>query len=110
MIRYSPIGLIVAALFLLLGPHDWLNTAERPSHTAPLASPVTPILPDANSLGDQPRRSMVDAVQTKQGWLVRVEHGLPLRYDLIVIPLIIAAGWYVRRQARGEAAPGPLDD
>lgn len=97
MIRYSPIGIVLAIVFILLGPHDWFVSPNRSAHIQASPSALSTVLPDVNSVGDQPRRGMVDAVQTKQGWVVRTASGLTLRYELFVGAMLLIFGWPLRK-------------
>jgi len=97
MIRYSPIGIALAILFLLFGPHDWFLASNRADHAQASPSALSSVLPDANSVGDQPRHSMVDAVETRQGFMVRTASGLQFRYELLVMGLLLVFGWPIRK-------------
>ncbi len=98
MVRYSPIGILLLIVFVVFGPHDWFFASNRSQHTQVPPSAISSVLPDANSVGDQPRHGMVDAIETKQGYIVRTESGLPLRYDVLVMILVLAY-WAYRKMA-----------
>lgn len=100
MIRYSPIGLVVAFIFVVFGPHNWFLASDRAQHTQVAQSALSSVLPDASTIGDQPRRGQIDAVETKQGYVVRVESGIRLRYDIIVGILLLLFAWPIRKMAR----------
>lgn len=111
MIRYSPIGIVVAILFILFGPHVWFFASDRANHTQVSQTAVSSILPDANSVGDQPRHSMVDAVETKQGWVVRTASGLQLHYELVGLGFLLVFGWPMRKYllSRRQDPPDGVD-
>lgn len=112
MIRYSPIGIAIAILFLLFGPHNWFFASDRADHTQVSQSALSSVLPDANSVGDQPRHAMVDAVQTKQGFIVRTASGLQLRYELFVLAFLALFGLPIRKYllSRRQDPPNPREE
>lgn len=97
MIRYSPIGIVITLLFLVFGPHECFRASDRSGHAQVAASALSSILPDANKVGDLPSRSMVDAVETKQGWIVRTASRGQLRFQLVAGAFLLALAWFLRK-------------
>ena len=99
MIRVRPLGLVLAILFMVLGPQSWFLARNRAAHTQAQPVLISPILPDAAAVSDQPTRGAADMVQTKQGWKVRIgSTGRDLEY-LLVGAAVFAFYWPLRQKA-----------
>lgn len=86
-------------LFMVLGPQTWFLASNRASHTQAQPTPISSVLPDAASISDQPTRGMVDEVQTKQGWMTRIESPRRMLGSVIAMAVVFAFYWPLRQKA-----------
>jgi hypothetical protein len=108
MIRVRPFALVIAIIFIVFGPHNWwIAGSNRVSQPPPQPTALSWILPDAASFGDRPRRGGIDAIQTKQGWMVRIASRGQLLGDLFVMAVVFAFYWPLRQKALARKQDEP---
>src|SRR5437588_6738518 len=98
MIRVRPLGMALAILFMVLGPHTSWIAGSKPAPQAP-STPVSWILPDQANVSDRPTHGDIDAVQTKQGWKVRFPSKGQFIGGWLVLAVVFAFYWPLRKKA-----------
>ena len=99
MIRVGPVGIILAILFIAFGPHNSFYSSNRWSQAETQPGPLSSILPDAANLSDQPSRGNIDAVQTRQGWMIRIASRRRMVENTLIALVVVAFAWPLRKKA-----------
>ena len=77
------------------GRRAGFETGQAETQPGPLSS----ILPDAANLSAQPSRGSIDAVQTRQGWMIRFASRRRMVENTLIALVVVAFAWPLRKKA-----------